>query len=117
MFGLLQVTGEAEYTDDVPMPPKSLHAALILSKKPHARILSIDDIAAKSSTGFAGIYYANDVPGDNMIGAIVADEELFASEVVTCVGQVFSIRYLLLQSTSSSPVLTYMKKLFRSVYI
>ncbi|KAL8465182.1 hypothetical protein ACS0TY_034614 [Phlomoides rotata] len=87
----LQVTGEAEYTDDVPMPPNSLHAALILSKKPHARILSIDDIAAKSSPGFTGIYYAKDVPGDNMIGPVVADEELFASEVVTCVGQVIGV--------------------------
>lgn len=70
------------------MPPNSLHAALILSKKPHARILAIDDIAAKSSPGFAGIFFAKNVPGNNRIGPIVADEELFASEVVTCVGQV-----------------------------
>ncbi|GAB2234305.1 hypothetical protein Droror1_Dr00003552 [Drosera rotundifolia] len=25
----LQVTGEAEYTDDVPLPPNALHAALV----------------------------------------------------------------------------------------
>lgn len=87
----LQVTGEAEYTDDVPMPPNSLHAALILSKKPHARILEIDDVAAKSSPGFAGIYFAKDVPGTNKIGPIVADEELFASGIVTCVGQVIGV--------------------------
>ncbi|KAK4419557.1 Xanthine dehydrogenase 1 [Sesamum alatum] len=87
----LQVTGEAEYTDDVPMPPNSLHAALILSKKPHARILEIDDVAAKSSPGFAGIFFAKDVPGTNKIGPIVADEELFASGIVTCVGQVIGV--------------------------
>ncbi|XP_015875905.3 xanthine dehydrogenase 1 isoform X1 [Ziziphus jujuba] len=87
----LQVTGEAEYADDTPLPPNSLHAALILSKKPHARILSIDDSGAKSSPGFAGIYLAKDVPGDNNIGPVIADEELFASEFVTCVGQVIGL--------------------------
>ncbi|KAL6564721.1 xylitol dehydrogenase [Orobanche minor] len=86
-----KVTGEAEYTDDVPMPPNGLHAALVLSKKPHARILSIDDVAAKSSPGFAGIFFAKNVPGTNKIGPIIADEELFASEIVTCVGQVIGV--------------------------
>lgn len=70
------------------MPPHGLHAALILSRKPHARILSIDDSGAKSLPGVAGIYYAKDVPGDNNIGPVIVDEEVFASELVTCVGQV-----------------------------
>lgn len=70
------------------MPPNSLHAALVLSKKPHARILAIDDSAAKSCLGFAGIFFAKHVPGRNKVGPVVEDEELFASEVVTCVGQV-----------------------------
>ncbi|KAK4608374.1 hypothetical protein RGQ29_001974 [Quercus rubra] len=87
----LQVTGEAEYTDDVPIPPRSLHAALILSRKAHARILSIDDSEAKASPGFAGIFLAKDVPGDNKIGPVIEDEELFATEFVTCVGQVIGV--------------------------
>ncbi|XP_030952355.1 xanthine dehydrogenase 1-like [Quercus lobata] len=87
----LQVTGEAEYTDDVPIPPSSLHAALILSRKAHARILSIDDSEAKASPGFAGIFLAKDVPGDNKIGPVIEDEELFATEFVTCVGQVIGV--------------------------
>lgn len=70
------------------MPPNSLHAALVLSTKSHARILSIDYSGAKSSPGFAGIFFSKDVPGDNAIGPVIADEELFASEFVTCVGQV-----------------------------
>ncbi|XP_059665245.1 xanthine dehydrogenase 1-like isoform X2 [Cornus florida] len=87
----LQVTGEAEYTDDTALTPNGLHAALILSRKPHARILSIDESGAKSSPGFAGIYFAKDVPGDNIIGPVIADEELFASEFVTCVGQAIGV--------------------------
>ncbi|CAN0876375.1 Xanthine dehydrogenase 1 [Linum grandiflorum] len=87
----LQVTGEAEYVDDSPMPPNGLHAALVLSRKPHARIVAIDDSKAKSSPGFAGAFFAKDVPGDNHIGAIVHDEEVFATELVTCVGQVIGV--------------------------
>ncbi|KAJ7980773.1 putative Xanthine dehydrogenase [Quillaja saponaria] len=87
----LQVTGEAEYADDTPLPPNGLHAALVLSRKPHARILSIDDSGAKSSPGFWGIFLANDVPGDNKIGPDIADEELFATEFVTFVGQVIGV--------------------------
>ncbi|KAF8369542.1 hypothetical protein HHK36_032438 [Tetracentron sinense] len=87
----LQVTGEAEYADDTPMPPNSLHAALVLSRKPHARILSIDDSGAKSSPGFAGLFLSKDVPGGNNIGPVVYDEELFASEFVTCVGQIIGV--------------------------
>lgn len=70
------------------MPCNSLHAALIMSTKPHARILSIDDSGAKTSPGFAGIFLAKDIPGENNIGPVIADEELYASKSVTCVGQV-----------------------------
>lgn len=86
-----QVTGEAEYADDTQLPSNGLHAALVLSKKPHARLLSIDDSGAKSSPGFVGIFLAKDVPGVNKIGPVVADEELFAEEYITCVGQVSSL--------------------------
>jgi xanthine dehydrogenase/oxidase len=52
-----QVTGEAEYADDIPMPWNGLHAALVLSKKPHARICFLDDSAAKAVPGFQGFFY------------------------------------------------------------
>ena len=83
-----QITGEAEYADDIPMPPNGLQAALVLSTKPHARILSIDDSRAKSSPGFAGIFFHKDVPACNIIGPVIDDEEIFATEFVTFVGQV-----------------------------
>lgn len=38
--------------------------------------------------GVVGYYSADDVPGDNMIGPIMHDEEVFATKEVTCVGQV-----------------------------
>ncbi|VAI54626.1 unnamed protein product [Triticum turgidum subsp. durum] len=98
----LQVTAEAEYVDDTPTPPNTLHAALVLSKEAHARILSIDDSVAKCSPGFAGLFLSKDVPGANSIGPIrflhkknigpiIHDGEVFASDVVTCVGQIIGI--------------------------
>jgi xanthine dehydrogenase molybdopterin-binding subunit B len=37
----LQTTGEAKFIDDMPSLPGTLHAALVLSTEPHARIKSI----------------------------------------------------------------------------
>jgi xanthine dehydrogenase/oxidase len=42
----IQVTGEALYTDDVPLPANALHAALVNSIRPHAKILSVNPSAA-----------------------------------------------------------------------
>jgi xanthine dehydrogenase/oxidase len=83
----MQVTGEAIYVDDMPLPPKTLHAAMIVSSAPHAKLISVDTSPALSLPGVAGVFTAADVPGGNDIGAVIHDEELFASEVVTCVGQ------------------------------
>ena len=43
---LLQVSGEALYVDDVKLPGDALHGALVVSARPHARILSIDTAPA-----------------------------------------------------------------------
>ena len=43
---VVQVTGEACYADDVKLSPDFLHAALVVSSKPYARILSVDPAAA-----------------------------------------------------------------------
>jgi hypothetical protein len=88
------------------LPPNGLHAALVLSRKAHARILSIDDSRAKASPGFAGIFLARDVPGDNKIGAVVKDEEVFATEFATCVGQVRNCKKIILLQCSFIGMLT-----------
>lgn len=83
-----QVSGEAQYTDDVALPPNTLHAAFVTSIKPHAKLLGVDASAALAMPGVVGFFGADDVPGDNMIGPIMHDEEVFATKEVTCVGQV-----------------------------
>ena len=81
----VQVTGEAEYADDIAKPVGMLHAALVLSTVPHGKILDIDPAAALATPGVHGFFSAKDVP-NNVIGPAVLDEEVFASEYVTCVG-------------------------------
>jgi xanthine dehydrogenase molybdopterin-binding subunit B len=83
-----QVTGEATYVDDINHTPDVLVAALVLSTRPHARLLKVDPSAALSVEGVAGYFGAADIPGSNMIGPKLLDEEVFATNEVTCVGQV-----------------------------
>ncbi|KAL6770287.1 XDH1 [Auxenochlorella protothecoides x Auxenochlorella symbiontica] len=82
----LQVCGEAQYTDDIPPPPGTLHAALVPSTQAHARLLGVDKGPALLVPGVVGVFTAEDVPGGNDIGAVAHDEELFATEIVPCVG-------------------------------
>jgi xanthine dehydrogenase/oxidase len=87
----LHVTGEAQYVDDVPLPPNTLHAAFILSSRPLARIVKLDGTRALALADVVSVFTAADIPGSNSIGAVVHDEELFAAEIVTCVGQPLGI--------------------------
>lgn len=41
--------------------------------------------------GVKGYYDHEDVPGENKFGAIIKDEEIFATELVTCIGQQIGI--------------------------
>lgn len=86
-----QVCGEALYTDDIKHSADALYAAFVTSTRPHARLLSVDPSAALAVPGVAGFFSAKDVPGSNIIGPTKLDEEVFATEVVTCVGAVIGV--------------------------
>eukprot|EP00752_Nemacystus_decipiens_P001721 g1664.t1 len=85
----LQVTGEAVYTDDMPSPKGILFAGLVLSTKSHAKLVEVDPSLALEKEGVVRFVGAGDVAAKkNSFGAIVMDEEVFATEEVYCVGQV-----------------------------
>jgi len=92
---LAQVTGEAKYTDDLPMPPPPglLHGALVMSTRPYARLVSVDATEALAIEGVVRFVSAKDIPkgGGNKIGAIIKDEECFATEEVHHIGAVIGI--------------------------
>ncbi len=76
------MTGEAQYTDDIPSPIGTLYSALVTSTKAHARILNIDTTKAESCSGFVRFFCAKDILGENHIGPIFHDEEVFVSSEV-----------------------------------
>ncbi|KAG0375233.1 hypothetical protein BGX24_009380 [Mortierella sp. AD032] len=87
-----QVTGEALYTDDMPKLHNELYGAMVLSTRAHAKIVNIDTSAALAHPGVKAYYGHKDVPGNNVWGAAMfADEEIFASEEVHCVGQIIGV--------------------------
>ncbi|PSC76668.1 Xanthine dehydrogenase [Micractinium conductrix] len=86
-----QVSGAAQYVDDIQLPAGALHAALVMSTKPHARILRLDTAAAAAMPGVHGVYTAKDIPGGNDIGPVLHDEELLATDEVLFVGQPIAI--------------------------
>lgn len=75
----MQASGEAIYVDDIPLPPHTLHGALVLSDRPHAKILDIDTTKALEVENVVQVFTAKDIPGGNDIGPVIHDEELFAS--------------------------------------
>ena len=85
------MSGEAIYTDDIVAPNKTLYGALVMSTQAHAKVLSIDDSAARLCTGFVRFICAKDMVGSNKLGAIVKDEEVFCTSEVHHVGQVIGI--------------------------
>src|SRR4051812_31107733 len=76
--GRKHVAGTAAYIDDMPEPPGTLHAALVLSPVAHGRVRAIDTSRAKAAPGVAAVMTAADIPGKNDIAPVAGNEPLFA---------------------------------------
>jgi len=88
----LHVSGAAIYTDDVPEPKGLLHLAVGMSAKAHARIRGIDLSAVRNAPGVIDIMTADDIPGENNCGPVIADDPVFAPGLVQYAGQaVFAV--------------------------
>lgn len=83
----LHVLGQATYTDDIPEVQGTLHAALGLSAKAHAKITAIDLAAVKASPGVVAVLTVADIPGTNDCGPIIHDDPILADGLVMYVGQ------------------------------
>lgn len=83
----LHVLGQATYTDDITELQGTLHAALGLSQKAHARITAMDLTAVRAARGVVAVYTAQDIPGTNDCGPIIHDDPILADGLVQYVGQ------------------------------
>ena len=88
----LHVTGRASYTDDLPEPRDLLHVAVGMSSFAHAEVGDIDLSAVLAAPDVIDVCIASDIPGDNNYGPIIADDPIFATDLVQYVGQpVFAV--------------------------
>jgi xanthine dehydrogenase large subunit len=83
----LHVTGGALYTDDIPETRGTLHAAIGMSERAHARLKSIDLAKVRAAPGVVAVMSAKDIPGKNDYGPVVADDPIFATTLVQYHGQ------------------------------
>lgn len=81
------VRGESKFVDDIAAPEGTLFGYVFYSPIAHGKIKSIDFNETLKVSGIHAVITAKDIPGENQIGGIILDEELFASNEVHYVGQ------------------------------
>ena len=81
------VTGRSTYVDDIPMMEGALFVKVFDSPNAHGKIISVDFAAAEQMPGVVKIFSYKDIPGENQIGGIIADEPLLADTEVHFQGQ------------------------------
>ncbi|XP_067680306.1 xanthine dehydrogenase/oxidase-like [Haliotis asinina] len=85
--GIQHATGEAVYVDDMSSREGELFMTLVLSERPHARIVSVDATEALSLPGVVDFITHKDIPGEKTWGQPGQGEEVLASDKVLCRGQ------------------------------
>lgn len=87
-----QATGEMKYTQDLPLPPHGLEAALVLSTRARASfgysmdVKSIGSHLAEKFPGARAYVSRSDVPAGNLVG-LGGDDPVFADKEVIYFGQ------------------------------
>lgn len=86
---LKQCTGQAQYTDDIPVQKNELYGVMVLSTKAHARLLDVDPSPAMDLPGVVDWIDHRDLPspGANWWGAPNCDEVFLAVDEVFTAGQ------------------------------
>lgn len=84
----VQATGEARFTQDIPLPLGGYHAVMVPSRRPCAKISFPQGMLAEAKAKFPGLrdfVTADDVPGAKRIG-LGCDDPVFSPGVVTSIG-------------------------------
>ena len=84
---LKHVTGQALYIDDMPEPPGTLHAALVLRPRAHARVRRKLDLRAAHAPGVVAVFTGATFPGKQRHRPRCKEEPLFAEDKVEFAGQ------------------------------
>jgi xanthine dehydrogenase large subunit len=88
----LHAAGAAAYTDDLPEPRGTLHAAIGVSACAHGQLLRLGLDRVRTAPGVVAVLTAADIPGINDVGPIQRDDPILAADVVQFSGQpVFAV--------------------------
>lgn len=85
------IKGESIFLDDMPVPAETLYAVIFDSPVAHGKIKSVNFDKALAQPGVVKIITAKDIPGENQIGNIIADETLLAENTVEYIGEPVAI--------------------------
>jgi xanthine dehydrogenase large subunit len=81
------VRGESLFVEDLPTPSETLHGVVFGSPVACGFIQELDCSKALASPGVTAVLTAQDIPGENQVGIILADEPLLAAQGVAYAGQ------------------------------
>jgi xanthine dehydrogenase large subunit len=81
------VTGQALYLEDLRTFDGELHVGFVGSPVASGELFAVDVAPALAVPGVVACYTAADVPGRNVFGLIVADEQFLADEQLLYIGQ------------------------------
>ncbi|XP_008067993.1 aldehyde oxidase [Carlito syrichta] len=87
LSGTKHATGEAIYCDDMPVVDQELFLTFVTSSRAHAKIVSMDLSEALSLQGVLDIVTAEHLSGVNSFCLLTQSENILATDVVSCVGQ------------------------------
>jgi xanthine dehydrogenase molybdenum-binding subunit len=87
-----QALGDRPFIADLQVPGM-LHAAVVLSEHPRARVLRIDPAPALAAPGVVRVLTAPDVLGQRAVGLIVQDWPVLVAEgeLTRCIGDVLAV--------------------------
>eukprot|EP00743_Colponemidia_sp_Colp-15_P003976 GILK01004288.1.p1 GENE.GILK01004288.1~~GILK01004288.1.p1 ORF type:complete len:1351 (-),score=243.88 GILK01004288.1:135-4187(-) len=86
-----QAAGEIQYTTDIPNANNTLFGSYVLSTIISGTVDAVDPSEALQIPGVVDYICASDVPAANDVGMFPEDEELFATKVIGCKGQIIGL--------------------------
>jgi len=87
---LEKLTGKLIYTNDLSFKDM-LFAKALRAKVPHGKVKNVDFSAAEKMPGIVRILTGKDIPGENIFGAITADQAVFCEDEVRYMGDTLAL--------------------------